>query len=78
MTAAALKGVSNDDLGQANAAFNAMRQLAGGLGIAIVIALLGDDARIPLRAFDHAYVAVALMTVLGWLCIAACYPRHVT
>ncbi len=76
LTGAALRGVSAANLGQANAAFNALRQLAGGLGIAIVIAILGDADQIPLASFDHAYLAIATMTLLGWIVMATCYPRH--
>ena len=75
LTAAALRGVDVADLGQANAAFNAVRQLGGALGIAVVIALLGDDDLIPLPHFDHAYLAIAGMTLLGWLVVAAFYPK---
>ena len=76
LTAAALRGVDTADLGQANAAFNAVRSLGGGLGIAIVIALLGDARVIPLTYFDHAYLAIAAMTLVGWLVVALLYPRQ--
>ena len=75
LTAAALRGVDVADLGQANAAFNAVRQLGGALGIAVVIAILGDADVIPLDHFDRAYLAIAGMTLLGWLVVAAFYPR---
>lgn len=75
LTGAALRGVSTADLGQANAAFNALRQLAGGLGIAVVIGILGDAQRIPLPSFDHAYLSIAVMTLLGWIVVSTCYPR---
>ena len=75
LTAAAMKGVSIAQLGQANAVFNALRSLAGGLGVAVVVAFLGNEAVIPVEAFHRAVLSVAAMTLIGWLVIAACYPR---
>ena len=75
LTAAAMKGVPIAQLGQANAAFNALRSLAAGLGVAVVVAFLGNDEVIPVRAFHRAVLSVAGMTLLGWLVMASCYPR---
>jgi predicted MFS family arabinose efflux permease len=69
------EGAPVDGVGQANAAFNAVRALGGGLGIALVVALLGDAPLIPLRNFDHAYLAIAAMTLVGWLVVTLLYPR---
>lgn len=75
LTAAALRGVRTADLGQAHAAFSSVRQLGGGLGIAVVIAILGDADVIPLRLFDRAYTTVSVMTLLAWAVVAFAYPR---
>lgn len=76
LTAAALRGVRTADLGQAHAAFSSVRQLGGGLGIAVIIALLGDAEVIPLDRFDQAYATIAGMTLLAWAVVAFAYPRH--
>lgn len=75
LIAAALRGVRTADLGQANAAFSSVRQLGGGLGIAVIIATLGDADVIPLSRFDRAYLTVAGLTLVGWLVVAFAYPR---
>ena len=53
LNAAALNGVPLPALGQANAAFNTLRQLAGGLGTALMISILGNSADIPMQLVPH-------------------------
>ena len=77
LNAAALRGVPHDMLGQANAAFNTLRQLAGGLGTAVTIAILGNAAVIPLHSFKAAFVVNASLTLVCAVVIAAFYPRNI-
>jgi len=78
LNAAALRGVPSEDLGQVNAAFNTLRQLAGGLGTAIMVAILGNAAAISLDDFKKAFVVGAGMALACALVISTSYPRHVT
>ncbi len=76
LNAAALRDVPSAMLGQANAAFNTLRQLAGGLGTAVVIAILGNSVEIPLHSFKVAFVVNATLTLMCAIVIALFYPRH--
>jgi len=76
LAAAAIQGVAHAQLGEANAIFNALRSLAGGLGVAVIVAILGDSPLIPISHFRHAYLAVAIMTLIGWGVVALLSPRE--
>jgi hypothetical protein len=65
-TSAALRSVPHYQLGQASAAFSALRQLASGLGLAAVVAVLGDAPAIPATAFARG----ALLTAGAWLAVS--------
>jgi EmrB/QacA subfamily drug resistance transporter len=78
LNAAALNGVPVAALGQANAAFNTLRQLAGGLGTAVMISILGNTTDIPISSFHTAFVVAAVMTLACAAVIAIWYPRHST
>lgn len=59
LNASALTGVPERLLGQANAGISTLRQLAGGLGVAVVVAVLGDAAEIPRKRFDTVFLILA-------------------
>lgn len=74
LNAAALRGVPREMLGQANAAFNTARQLAGGLGTAVIVAILGNGV-ISMGAFKAAFVVNALLSLACAVVIGLFYPR---
>jgi predicted MFS family arabinose efflux permease len=76
LNAAALNGVPTAALGQANAAFNTLRQLAGGLGTAVMIGILGNSSTIELSSFKTAFIVAAALTLACAVVIAVWYPRH--
>ncbi|MDH4143808.1 MAG: MFS transporter [Acidimicrobiia bacterium] len=76
LNGAALKGVDAGAFGEVNAAFNTVRNLAGGLGVAIVVALLGENDPIPFANFDRVYYVMAFLSALPALVIAFGYPRE--
>lgn len=63
--ALAMRGVAQEQMGQASAMLNSLRYLGGGLGVATVIAILGDADVIPLDAFHHAFWAIAAMAFVS-------------
>ncbi|MFT7601295.1 MAG: EmrB/QacA subfamily drug resistance transporter [Acidimicrobiales bacterium] len=75
LNGAALQGVSEEVFGEVNAAFNTVRNLAGGLGVAIVIAILGDADPIPFEVFDRVFYVFAFFSVMPALVIYLFYPR---
>lgn len=75
LNGAALRGVGQEVFGQVNAAFNTTRNLAGGLGVAIVIAILGDADPIPFELFDRVFFVFAFFSVIPALIIYLFYPR---
>jgi hypothetical protein len=52
-----------------------VRNLGGGLGIAVMVALLGNDHPIPLANFDRAYTIFAFVALVPALVITIAYPR---
>lgn len=75
LNGAALQGVPAKAFGEVNAAFNTTRNLAGGLGVAIVIAILGDADPIPFATFDRVFFVFAFFGVMPAVTIYAFYPR---
>lgn len=72
---AALSQVGQHRYGQANAAFNTIRNLAGALGIAVVVAVLGDgDAERPIGPFDRAFAVLAGFAVLSLIVLVVAWP----
>ncbi len=69
ITGLALREVLDTQMSQATAIFNALRQLAGGLGVATVIAIMGNARVIPLASFRHAFVATAAMALFAGLVV---------
>jgi MFS family permease len=78
LNGAALRGVNPAAFGEVNAAFNTVRNLGGGLGVALVVALLGDDRPIPFTNFDRTFATMALVGVVPALVIGVLYPRGAT
>lgn len=58
-----------------NAAFNTIRNLAGGLGIAIVVAILGDSDTIAFATFDKVFYLFAFLSAVPAVIIYTLYPR---
>lgn len=75
INAAALDGVPPETYGQANAAFNTGRFLAGAIGIAAVVAALGDTSTDPLSGYDRAFLLLAMTSAAGFVLLAATWPR---
>jgi EmrB/QacA subfamily drug resistance transporter len=69
ITALALRTIDSNELGQATAAFNALRQLGAGLGVATAIAIMGNADVIPVAAFHRVFIAVAAMALIGGLVV---------
>jgi EmrB/QacA subfamily drug resistance transporter len=76
LNGAALRGVEPAAFGEVNATFNTVRNLGGGLGVAIVVALLGNAQPIPFERFDHTYYAMAFLGIVPVVVVALCYPRR--
>jgi EmrB/QacA subfamily drug resistance transporter len=69
ITALALRSVDSAQTAQAAAAFNSLRQLGGGLGIATAIAIMGNAERIPTELFRRALLVTAAMALVGGVVI---------
>lgn len=65
ITALALRSVEEAKLGQATAMLNSLRQLGGGLGVATVIAIIGNADVVPVATYHRAFVAVTLMALFS-------------
>ncbi len=76
LNAAALRGVNPDAFGEANATFNTVRNLGGGLGIAMVVALLGNSQPIPFERYDHTFFAMAFLGIVPVVVVGLFYPRR--
>lgn len=69
ITALGLRSVTADKMGQATAAFNALRQLGGGLGVAMVIAILGDAEVVGMESFRGGLWASAVIALVATLTV---------
>ena len=70
VTNAALTGLSEHDLGMANAVFQTIRRLVGAIGVALAVALLGDRTNESVEAFRGVWLLIAggyLFSVLAIL-----------
>ena len=71
-----IRHVSQDYYGEVNAAFNTIRNVAGALGIAIAVAIVGDKDRIDvLAAYDRAYLALFIGGLLFITSLLVLFPR---
>lgn len=75
LNGAALRGVDPSAFGEVNATFNTVRNLGGGLGVAIVVALLGNEQPIPFERFDHTFFAMAFLGIVPVVVIGLFYPK---
>lgn len=68
--------VSADLFGEVNAAFNTVRNIAGALGIAVAVAIVGDIKRVDIMAAYHRVFWVFLVSVsLCWAVLFFVYPQ---
>ncbi|MDG2111211.1 MAG: MFS transporter, partial [Actinomycetota bacterium] len=58
VTNAALAGLPDQDLATANAVFQTIRRLVGAVGVALVVALLGDRSTESVEAFRKAWLLI--------------------
>jgi EmrB/QacA subfamily drug resistance transporter len=69
--------VSADLYGEVNAAFNTVRNIAGALGIAIAVAIVGDPQRRDvIAAYDRVFWAFTAAVVSCWAVLFFLYPRQ--
>lgn len=69
--------VGADHYGEVNAAFNTVRNVAGALGVAIAVALIGDRNRPDvLAAYDRVFWTFLGAAVACWLVLLFVYPRR--
>ena len=77
LNGAALVDVPSSSIGRANATFNTGRFLSGAIGIAAVVAALGDgDKAHPNAPFDRAYLLLALLSLVAAAVLAIAWPRR--
>ena len=75
LNAAALHGVKDEALAQVNASFNTIRNVGAAIGIAVVIAIVGERGRPDvLAAFDRAFIALAILALLAAITFRVAYP----
>jgi predicted MFS family arabinose efflux permease len=68
--------VSPDLYGEVNASFNTVRNIAGALGIAVAVTLIGKaDRPDPLAVYDRVFAVFAVSVALCWLVLWLVYPR---
>ncbi|MEZ5261256.1 MAG: MFS transporter [Acidimicrobiales bacterium] len=68
--------VSADLYGEVNASFNTVRNIAGALGIAVAVTIIGKEGGAePLTAYRTVFVVFAVAVALCWAVLALVYPR---
>lgn len=79
LNAAALVDLPRGDLPQGNATFSTGRFLSGAIGIALVVAMLGEPSEEdPLAAFDRAYFLLFVVSVVALIALVVLWPRRAT
>lgn len=79
LNASVIRHVSADYYGEVNAAFNTIRNIAGALGIAIAIAIIGEPDRADrLAAYDRVFWVFVVSAIASWALLAFAYPRSET
>lgn len=76
LNAAALDGQPDTMFGEVNAGFNTVRNLAGGLGVAVAVAILGDSNSIGFDRFDRFFFVFALFSAIPAIVINGFFPRR--
>lgn len=74
-TSAALLDVDEARYGQANGVALTVRQMGAALGVAIVIALIGDSSAATANDFRWAFVALTAAALVSATALAIFYPR---
>lgn len=76
MNSFALDAVPEESWGSMNAAFNTLRNVAGAVGVAAVVAFIGDSDRLDIvAAFDRTFAFLFVFTALGAACVLLLYPN---
>jgi EmrB/QacA subfamily drug resistance transporter len=79
VNAAALGDVPPSQYGQANAGFSTGRFLSGAIGIAAVIAALGEgDDPDPMAPYDRGFTMLAIASALAAVLLVVAWPRRAT
>jgi len=77
VNAAALLEIPETEYGQANAGFNTIRSLASGLGIAAVIAAIGEVSDDPFVGYDRAFTFLAITSAAAVALLVLAWPKTV-
>ncbi|MGI9623065.1 MAG: MFS transporter [Acidimicrobiales bacterium] len=75
INAAALVDVDPGQYSEANAAFSTGRFLAAAIGIATVVAALGEAGSDPFAGFDRAFLILGGLSLAGFITLAIGWPR---
>ena len=76
LNGAVLAQVQPDLYAEVNASFNTVRNVAGALGVAIGVAILGSPGRPDvLAAYERVFATFTAAAVLCWLVLLLLYPR---
>ena len=76
LNSAVMARVGADRYGEANAAFNTMRNVAAAIGIALTVAVIGDRLRAdPAAAYDRVFAALGASALACFAVLVVVYPR---
>jgi EmrB/QacA subfamily drug resistance transporter len=76
LNAGVVNRVSPDLYGEVNASFNTVRNIAGALGIAVAVTMIGKAGRPdPVAIYHRVFVVFAVSVALCWAVLALIYPR---
>lgn len=79
MNSFALEAVPEPQWGSMNAAFNMLRNVAGAVGVAAAVAIVGSRDRLDLvEAFDRAFGFFLAFTLTAAVIVLVAYPRNPT
>ena len=68
--------VGADLYGEVNASFNTVRNIAGALGIAVAVTIIGKETGPePLTVYRSVFAVFAISVALCWAVLALVYPR---
>lgn len=76
LNAGVVNRVDPDLYGEVNASFNTVRNIAGALGIAVAVTIIGKAGRPdPLAIYERVFAVFSVSVALCWLVLALVYPR---
>ncbi len=76
LNAGVLQRVSSDLYGEVNASFNTVRNIAGALGIAVAVTMIGKGTPAhPAAHYNRVFAVFAVSVALCWAVLAFVYPR---